>query len=216
MVDNIDVSEISNKENKVTLNASYHCPSCASGAEHYSELFNHGTCVNCGAPLEKFEATLTEKGESELKKSVVLLYSDKDTKELAREVTEEFKKNDIGIVDIHDLMNGSQTSVLSANLSYVMDTTAATIVIPSDHLKEDAVINTSLSDALMKRIERGKPVVVPVYTADSLKNERNVPFGLIDKAGINWDGKSELFAAKISKERALTQMQDLVIKNSSK
>ena len=154
MTDKVDARpEVNNNfpEKKVTLNTSFSCGSCHSGAEKYSELFNHGTCTNCGSPLEQFSATLTEKGETEIKGSFLLLYTKEDMDKTAGEVISEFTKNGVGIVDVHDIIDGSQTSVVSANLSFVMDLTAGVLVIPSEKLENDKVISTCLSNATIKK-----------------------------------------------------------------
>jgi len=80
------------EEKVVSLTSSYSCPACASGAEKYSDLFGHGTCVNCGNPLEQFSATLTETGEKELKASFMLLYSKEDMDKTAKKVIEDLKQ----------------------------------------------------------------------------------------------------------------------------
>ena len=214
MTDNIDsnaeVPKIS-PEKKVTLNSSFSCNSCSGGAEKYSELFNHGTCRNCGAPLERFSATLTEKGETEIKGSFLLLYSKEDMEKTASEVISELSENGVGIIDAHDIIDGSQTSVVSANLSFVMDLTAGVLIIPSENLENDNAISTCLSNATFKKIENNK-LLIPLYTKDNMSGK--IPFGLQDTVGINWDGKVENLRALI-KDRALNDLQGLAKKNTS-
>ena len=199
-------------EKKVILNASFSCPSCASGAEKYSELFDHGTCVNCGAPLKEFSATITETGEKEIKSSVLLLYSKEDMAGLAKEVTDELKNKGIRVIDAHDIIDGSQTSVVSANLAFVMDKTAGVLVIPSEHLEDDHAIATCFGNAVVQKVEKSKKLV-PIYTVDNTKGE--VPFGLIDTVGINWDGKVDDMRAT-DKNRALPYIQEFIKENASK
>ena len=214
MTDNIDsnaeVPKIS-PEKKVTLNSSFSCNSCSGGAEKYSELFNHGTCRNCGAPLERFSATLTEKGETEIKGSFLLLYSKEDMEKTASEVISELSENGVGIIDAHDIIDGSQTSVVSANLSFVMDLTAGVLIIPSENLENDNAISTCLSNATFKKKENNK-LLIPLYTKDNMSGK--IPFGLQDTVGINWDGKVENLRALI-KDRALNDLQGLAKKNTS-
>lgn len=199
-------------EKKVVLNTSFSCSWCSSGAEKYSELFNHGTCRNCGAPLEQFSATLTEKGESEIKGSFLLLYSKEDMDKTAGEVISELVKNGVGIVDAHDIIDGSQTSVVSANLSFVMDIAAGVLIIPSENLENDKAISTCLNDAIFKKVEN-KKILIPLYTAKNISTK--VPFGLLDTAGINWDGKVDNFRAFINKEKAVNDLQKIVRQNTS-
>ncbi len=216
MTDNIDsqseVPKIS-PEKIITLNTSFSCSSCHSGAEKYSELFDHGTCRNCGAPLKQFSATLTEKGETEIKGSFLLLYSKEDMDKTAGEVVSEFAKNGVGIVDVHDIIDGSQTSVVSANLSFVMDLTAGVLVIPSESLEKDKVISTCLSNATIKKVENKKRLI-PIYTEDNISGK--IPFGLLGTVGINWDGKVENRRAMAGKDRTINQLQELAKKNTSK
>lgn len=214
MPDKIDShSEVPNisPEKKVTLNTSFSCDSCLSGAEKYSELFNHGTCTNCGAPLEQFSATLTEKGEAEIKGSFLLLYSKEDMAETASEVVSELAKHGIGAIDVHDVIDGSQTSVVSANLSFVMDIAAGVLVFPSKNLENQKTISTCLNEAIIKKVEKSKPLI-PVYTEKNILG--TVPFGLKDTAGINWDGKASDRRA-INKDKALSDLQGLAKKNTS-
>ena len=198
-----------NKE--VTLNASFSCPYCAGGAEKYSELFDHGTCVNCGAPLEQFRATITEKGEQEIKRSVLLLYSKDDMAKTAGDVVEELKQNGINVIDAHDIIDGSQTSVVSANLAFIMDKTAAVLVIPSEHLDDDPVISTCLNNAITQKVE-GSKRLIPIYTQE---NMGKASFGLVGIAGIDWDGEVHNHLG-IDKLRAISHIHQFVDENASK
>lgn len=200
-------------EKKVVLSASFTCPHCASGAEKYSELFDHGTCVNCGAPLKEFSATITETGEKEIKSSVLLLYSKEDMKDFAKEVIKELNQNDIRVVDAHDIIDGSQTSVVSANLAFVMDKTAGVMVIPSEHLEDDPVIATCLGNAIVQKVEKSRKLV-PIYTEENINGK--IPFGLTDTVGINWDGKVDDRRAISDKSRALPYIHEFIKENASK
>lgn len=215
MPDRIDVRhDVGNSvpEKKVTLNTSFSCNSCGSGAEKYSELFNHGTCINCGAPLEQFSATLTEKGESEIKASFLLLYSKEDMEKTAINVTSELGKTGIGVVDAHDIIDGSQTSVVSANLSFVTDLTAGVLIIPSEHLEKEHAINSCLNDVIFRNVEKNK-LLIPIYTEENIS--KKVPFGLLGIAGINWDGKLDDMRAFVNKEKAINDLQGFILKNTS-
>ncbi|MFH1971287.1 MAG: hypothetical protein ABIJ05_02790 [Patescibacteria group bacterium] len=213
MTDRVDARSTSSNipEKKVTLNTSFSCNSCGSGAEKYSELFNHGTCRNCGAPLEQFSATLTEKGETVIKGSLLLIYSKTEMEKTASEVTSELGKNGVGIIDAHDIIDGSQTSVVSANLSYVMDIAAGVLIIPSEHLENEQAISTCLNDAIFKKVEKNK-LLIPLYTVENISSK--LPFGLVDTAGINWDGKVDDIRA-MDRDRAINDIQELVTKNTS-
>lgn len=214
MTDNIDArSSVQNNspEKKLTLNASFICNHCAGGAETYSELFDHGTCRNCGAPLEQFSATLTEKGEAEIKGSFLLLYSKEDMGKTAGEVALELGKNGVGIIDAYDIIDASQTSVVSVNLSFVMDLAAGVLVIPSEHLKNDKAISTCLDNAIFKKIEN-KKIIIPIYTTKNISTR--IPFGLTDTMGINWDGKVDDIRV-LDKDRVISSLQGLIVKNTS-
>src|SRR3972149_8775090 len=194
-------------ENEVSLNTSYRCPHCASGAEKYSELFDHGTCRNCGGPLEQFYSTLTEKGEKEIRESVLLIYSQEDMKENAAKVIKDLNEHGIKVIDANDIIEGSQTSVISGNLSFVMDKASSTLVIPSAHIEDDVAIRTCLANAIMQRIERAK-TIIPVYFEGNSKIKP--PFGLVDIAGINWDGKAHREPFLLDKPRAIDDLKKLI------
>lgn len=216
MSDKIDSgAEVSKNlpEKKITLNTSFSCNSCASGAEKYSELFDHGTCKNCGAPLEQLSATLTEKGEKEAKGSFLLLYSKKDMEKTANEIVSELDKKGIGIIDAHDIIDGSQTSVVSANLSFVMSLTAGVLIVPSNNLENDKAISTCLSNATIQNIENNKQLI-PIYTSENISTK--IPFGLHDTVGVNWDGKVKNFRAIIGRDRALNFIQETAKENAPK
>jgi phenolic acid decarboxylase len=199
-------------EKKIILNASFTCPYCASGAEHYHELFDHGTCVNCGAGLKEFSASITEKGEKEIKNSVLLLYSNEDMARLAQDVVVELQSEGIGVVDVYNIIDGSQTSVVSANLAFVMDKTAGVLVIPSEHLEDNPAIATCFGNALVQKIETSKKLI-PVYTTENIKGK--IPFGLIDTMGINWDGKVG-DRRTLDKDMAFSSIREFVRENSSR
>jgi hypothetical protein len=214
MTDNLDTRlPQENTEKKLDLIASFTCPACASGAEKYSELFDHGTCVNCGNPLEQFSATLTETGEKEIKSSLLLIYSKDDMAKMAEDVTAELKRNRINIVDVHDIIDGSQTSVVSANLSFVMDKTAGVLVIPSQHLEDNPVVSTCLNNAIIQKVENSKKLI-PIYTEENISVK--APFGLTDTVGINWDGKVDNIRAIVDKERSIDYLHQLADENTSK
>jgi hypothetical protein len=200
-------------DRKVVLNTSFSCSSCASGAEKYSELFHQGTCVNCGAPLEQFYATLTEKGEQELKASVILLYSGEDAVETARNVTTELERDGIKVIDVHDIIDGSKTSVVAANLAYVMDKAALSLVVPSQHLETDPIIATCVGEAVFRSIERSKKII-PVYTRENIS--MGAPFGLTDITGIDWDGNAGDARVAVEKTRALVHLHRFVAENTLK
>jgi hypothetical protein len=208
MTDTKDVGEIS-AEKKIVLNTSFNCPNCASGAEHYSELFDHGTCVNCGAPLEQFSATLTEKGEQEIKSSLLLLYSKDDMAKTAEEVVTELGKDGIRVVDAYDIIDGSKTLVLAGNLAFVMGKTAAVLVIPSEHLEDDQAIATCLGEAIVKSVNEAKKII-PIYTAENITK---ASFGLVNLAGVNWDGKVVSDMYTIDKSRVLPMLHDSINEN---
>lgn len=215
MVDALDksLSQGESADKKIVLNTSYGCPYCGSGSEKYSELFNHGTCVNCGSPLEQFSATLTEKGEQTIKGSVLLLYSKEDMTNTAKEIMEELGKNGVRAIDVHDIIEGSKTSVVSGNLSFVMGKTAAILIVPSKHLEDSPVIATCLNNAIIEKVE-GSKKIIPIYTSENASVK--VPFSLMNIVGVNWDGGASDRRGVVDRERALTSFQQMVVQNTSK
>jgi len=195
--DEIVTPNISDKEKKITINSTFSCVSCGRGGEKYSEVFSEGKCDGCGAPVESFYATITEIGKEKLQRMVLLL-SAEDIGQKLEEIISELKQNGIGVINGRDIIDGSQIATAATNLSFVARNTIFTLVISSEGIKKDPIVEAVVSDAYFNSEEK-EIILVPIVFDQAGFN--NLPFGLRTKVGCNWSSESnEKMRFLVSKE----------------
>jgi len=190
----------------IKITSVFSCAHCMSGSNYYSELFDHGTCKNCGAGLSEFYSTVTEIGRRKIERSVMLIYAD-DISEIVENMKSELQSNGIGTIDIHDIISGSHPQELGANIAHLMENTMYSFVVPSRKIETDKQIKTVLNAALMDKME-GKdksPILVPILVNSESVNY--TPYFIKDIVGAKWNESVKGDHYAISKDQFISQIR---------
>jgi hypothetical protein len=189
------------------------CPNCDSASETYSEVFRNGMCRNCGGPLRDFKASISEMGENTLRRSLFLL-SGEDTKKAVKSIIEELQAEGINVIDADDIILGSITPQLAANLTFVMKHTLATLVVPSEGLEKRRAIRACLNSSFSETHVDGSNIrLVPIFT--SPESKQYTPPLLSDTVGIAW-GFDPQNTAQRSKENLISFVKEETARLNSK
>ncbi len=150
--------------------------------------------------------TLVGKEKEKIERSAFLLvYSPKDSQEIASSVKDDLSKEGFVVIDINDSIKGS---VLEEDVDRTMDNCPAVLIIPSVAMKEDGPVKDALYKAITLKVEKKKRVV-PIFFQG---NEDVSVSTLSTMAGINWDGKT-YGISNIDKDRAITHLRSFLVDN---
>lgn len=188
----------------VEVISTFACPYCGTGGERYSEVFQGGKCRACAAPLEKFQATISEIGKDALKRSLFII-SGPDVKDQVGQMIKELSKNGINTVTAEEIIQGTQINEAPANLVFIMRNTLATLVVGSPQLESDPAIKACLGSAVVEGIEgEEKFRLVPLLLNKDSK--KYLPAMVALHYGVGWGFEPEGRLAT-TKQRFIKQMK---------
>lgn len=195
---------------KIEIVSSFACQSCGRGSETYSDVFADGACKACGAPVEKFDATVTEIGLDSLNKSILVISAD-DLENEVDSMLATLKANQINTFKASDFIVGVGGKRAIQNLEFIAQNAAWVFIVPSAKLESNPIVDALLNALIMSDQQRTKANVVPIYMTNDSYNSLNIYFKSI--MGCDWnDVKSTRWA--VSRERLLKGLKENLVRDN--
>lgn len=148
--------------------STFRCAYCNSGAESFSAIFSEGSCVNCGGPAGVVVEISRPEDIKKLERAVMLVYSKAD-EALARQIMADNEQA------------GNKVNVLT----FLVDTTRFTLVIPSKEMSNDRLVAVAVEAGMISR----KNKIVPLYPDRSYQGRR---ISLDTISGVVWQERSTM------------------------
>lgn len=138
--------------------STFRCAYCNTGAERFLDVFHEGKCVSCGGPAGVVVEVSRPEDIEIIRRAVMLVYCESEA-ELAREIMAQLAGAGIEVIDPQVVSENEKAGNRLNTLSFLVQTTKFTLVIPSSGISTDRMVATVIEAGMMS----GRQNIAPIY-----------------------------------------------------